>query len=107
MAGGNSDGFGENWPITGLTGCVTRRSSGGDYLCRDQAISIIDAIRAYTVNGAYLEGTEDEKGSLEPGKLADMVVLDRDILAVDPLDIINTNVLTTIVGGEVIYERDS
>jgi predicted amidohydrolase YtcJ len=107
VAGGNSDGFGENWPITGIAGCVTRRSSGGSYLCREQAVSVMDAIRAYTVNGTFLEGTEDEKGSLEPGKLADMVVLDRDILTVDPLDIINTKVLMTIVGGEVVYERDS
>ena len=107
VAGGNSDGFGENWPITGIAGCVTRRSSSGDYLCREQAISVMDAIRAYTVNGAFLEGTENEKGSLEPGKLADMVVLDRDILTVDPLDIVNTRVLMTIVGGEVVYERDS
>jgi len=107
IAGGNSDSFGDNWVITGIAGCVTRRSSGGEYLCRGQAISVMDAIRAYTVNGAYLEGTEDEKGSLEPGKLADMVVLDRDILTIDPLDIINTRVLMTIVGGEVVYERDS
>ncbi|MBC8225425.1 amidohydrolase [Candidatus Bathyarchaeota archaeon] len=107
VAGGNSDGFGENWPITGIAGCVTRRSSGGEYLCREQAISVMDAIRAYTVNGAFLEGTEDEKGSLKPGKLADMVVLDRDILTVDPLDIVNTRVLMTVVGGEVVYERDS
>ena len=107
VAGGNSDGFGDYWPITGIAGCVTRRSSSGDYLCKDQAISVMDAIRAYTVNGAYLEGTEDEKGSLEPGKLADMAVLDRDILTIDPLDIINTKVLMTIVGGEVVYERDS
>ncbi len=107
VAGGNSDGFGENWPIMGIAGCVTRRSSGGDYLCREQAISVMDAIRAYTVSGAFLEGTEDVKGSLEPGKLADMVVLDRDILTVDPLDIINTRALMTIVGGEVVYERES
>jgi predicted amidohydrolase YtcJ len=107
VAGGNSDGFGENWPITGIAGCVTRRSSGGSYLCREQAVSVMDAIRVYTVNGTFLEGTEDEKGSLEPGKLADMVILDRDILTVDPLDIINAKVLMTIVGGEVVYERDS
>ena len=107
VAGGNSDGFGDYWPITGIAGCVTRRSSSGDYLCREQAISVMDAIRAYTVNGAYLEAKEGEKGSLEPGKLADMAVLDRDILTVDPLDIINTRVLMTIVGGEVVYERDS
>jgi predicted amidohydrolase YtcJ len=107
VAGGNSDGFGENWPITGIAGCVTRMSSSGEYLCRDQAITIMDAIKTYTINGAYLEGTEDEKGSLEPGKLADMVLLDRDILTVDSLDIINTRVLMTIVGGEVVYERES
>ncbi len=107
VTGGNSDSFGENWPITGIAGCVTRRSYSGDYLCREQAISVMDAIRAYTVNGAFLEGTENEKGSLEPGKFADMVVLDRDILTVDPLDIVNTRVLMTIVGGEVVYDRDS
>ena len=107
VVGGNSDSFGENWPITGIAGCVTRRSSSGNNLCREQAVSVMDAIRAYTVNGAFLEGTEDEKGSLEPGKLADMVVLDKDILTVDPLDIINAKVLMTIVGGEVVYERDS
>jgi predicted amidohydrolase YtcJ len=107
VAGGNSDGFGDYWPITGIAGCVTRRSSSGDYLCKDQAISVMDAIRAYTVNGAFLEGKEGEKGSLEPGKLADMAVLDRDIITVDPLDIIDTRVLMTIVGGEVVYERDS
>ncbi|MFQ6052944.1 MAG: amidohydrolase family protein, partial [Candidatus Bathyarchaeia archaeon] len=71
----------------------------------EQAISVMDAIRVYTINGAYLEGTEELKGSLEPGKLADMVVLDRDILTVDPGEIIGTKVLMTIVGGEVVYRR--
>jgi len=52
-----------------------------------------------------LEKTEDEKGSLEPGKLADMVVLDKDILTIDPEEVIDTKVLMTIVGGEVVYER--
>ena len=105
VAGGNSDGFGENWPITGISGCVARISSRGQYLCKDQAISPIDAIRAYTINGAYLEGTEDEKGSLEPGKMADMVVLDRDLLTVNPVEIIDARVMMTIVGGEIIYRR--
>jgi predicted amidohydrolase YtcJ len=73
----------------------------------DQAVSVMDAIRAYTVNGAYLEGKEDVKGALEPGKLADMVVLDRDILTIDPLDIRNARALMTIVDGEVVWERDS
>ena len=106
VAGGNSDGFGKNWAITGIHGCVTRRSSTGRSLAEEQAIPVLDAIRAYTINGAYLENKEDEKGSIEPGKLADFVVLDRDITAIDPSEIIETRVLMTIVGGEVVYERD-
>ena len=106
VAAGNSDGFGKNWAITGIHGCVTRRSSTGRSLAEEQAISMIDAIRAYTINAAYLEGKEGEKGSIEPGKLADMVVLDRDLLTVDPGEIIETRALMTIVGGEVVYERE-
>lgn len=105
VAGGNSDGFGESWAITGIYGCVTRRTMGGKILCEEEAISVMDAIKAYTINGAYLEGTEKEKGSFEPGKLADMVVLDRDILTIDPNEIIEAKAMMTIVGGEVVYER--
>jgi hypothetical protein len=105
VAGGNSDGFGKNWAITGIHGCVTRKSSTGRFLAEEQAIPMMDAIKAYTLNAAYLEGKEDEKGSIEPGKLADMVVLDRDLLTIDPEEIIETRALMTIVGGEVVYER--
>jgi predicted amidohydrolase YtcJ len=106
VAAGNSDGFGKNWAITGIHGCVTRRSSTGRSLAEEQAIPMMDAIRAYTINAAYLERKEEEKGSIEPGKLADMVVLDRDFLTVDPGEIIETRALMTIVGGEVVYERE-
>jgi len=78
----------------------------GQVLAAEQGISVLDAVRAYTINGAYLEGKEDEKGSIEAGKLADFVVLDRDIFAVDPSEIVETRVLMTIVGGEVVYERE-
>jgi predicted amidohydrolase YtcJ len=105
VAGGNSDGFGGNWAITGIYGCVTRKTLKGSVLASEQAIPVIDAVKAYTVNGAYLEGTEDEKGSLEPGKLADMVVLDRDIFSVDQDEIIETKVLMTIIDGEVVFQR--
>jgi len=105
VTGGNSDGFGESWAITGIYGCVTRRTMGGNILCKEEAISVMDAIKAYTINGAYLEGTEKEKGSFEPGRLADMVVLDRDILTIDPNEIIEAKAVMTIVGGEVVYER--
>lgn len=105
VAAGNSDGFGDNWALTGIFGCVTRKSRSGNYLCKDEAVPIMDAIKVYTWNAAYLEGSEDLKGSIEPGKHADFVVLDRDITAVDPEKIIETKVLMTIVGGDVAYER--
>jgi len=104
VAGGNSDGFGKNWALTGIYGCATRRSSSGRLLDEGQAISMLNSIRAYTINGAFLEGKEDLKGSIEPGKLADFVVLDRDILTVDPKEVIETKVMMTIVGGEIVYE---
>ncbi len=104
VAGGNSDGFGKNWALTGIYGCATRRSSSGRLLDEGQAISMLNSIRAYTINGAFLEGKEDLKGSIEPGKLADFVVLDRDILTVDPKEVIETKVMMTIVGGEIVYK---
>jgi len=105
VAAGNSDGFGDNYALTGIYGCVTRKSRSGNCLCKDEAVPIMDAIKVYTWNAAYLEGSEDLKGSIEPGKHADFVVLDRDITAVDPEEIIETEVLMTIVGGDVVYER--
>ena len=105
VAAGNSDGFGDSWALTGIYGCVTRKSRSGNYLCKDEAVPTMDAIKVYTWNAAYLEGSEDLKGSIEPGKHADFVVLDRDITAVDPEEIIETEVLMTIVGGDVVYER--
>jgi predicted amidohydrolase YtcJ len=106
IAGGNSDGFGENWAITGIYGCVTRKTSGGQVLGKEQEISVIDAIRVYTINGAYLEGTEKEKGSLEPGKLADMIIFNQDPLTISPNEIIHLKPLTTIIGGEIVVQGD-
>lgn len=105
IAAGNSDGFGTNYALIGIYGCVARKSRSGRYLCKDQAIPIIDAIKAYTWNAAYLESTEDTKGSIEVGKFADFVVLDQDITTVHHEEILKTNVLMTIIDGEVVYER--
>jgi len=104
VAAGNSDGFGTSWPLTGIYGCRTRKTLSGQHVGKDQAIGIMDSIKAYTINAAHLERTEEQKGSIEPGKLADMVVLDRDITTVDPEEILETRVLKTIIGGEVVYE---
>ena len=70
----------------------------------DQCVSREEAIKMYTINGAYLSFEEDIKGSLEPGKLADMIILDRDILTCPEDDIKDTKVLRTILGGKTVYE---
>ena len=64
------------------------------------------ALRAYTVNTAWAAGEEAIKGTLEPGKLADLVVLDRDPFQVPPEELKDIQVLMTMVGGEIVYERD-
>jgi hypothetical protein len=71
----------------------------------EEAIGVMDAIRVYTWNGAYLAGDEDRLGSIEPGKLADMIVLDRDVLTVPHEEIKEIKVLKTIVDGKIVYER--
>ncbi len=69
----------------------------------DQRLSRLEALRTYTLNNAYAAFEEDQKGSLRPGKYADIVVLSRDILAVPVEEIPGTRVLYTIVGGEVRF----
>ena len=64
------------------------------------------ALRAYTVNTAWAAGEEAIKGTLEPGKLADLVVLDRDPFQVPPEELKGIQVLMTMVGGEIVYERE-
>ncbi len=70
----------------------------------EQRVSREEAIRMYTANGAYLSFEENLKGVLEPGKLADMIILDRDILTCPEDDIKDTKVLRTILGGKTVYE---
>lgn len=105
VAAGNSDGFGTSYALTGIYGCAARKSNSGKYLCKEEAVPMIDAVRAYTWNAAYLEGTEDTKGSIEVGKFADFVVLDRDIMTLPHEEILKAKVLKTIIDGEVVYEH--
>jgi predicted amidohydrolase YtcJ len=106
VASGNAD-----WPVCsgnvmeGIHVCVNRTSETGQDLSKNQAISVMDAIRVYTWNGAYITFEEEVKGSIEPGKLADMAILDTDILKCRPTEIANTKVLTTILGGKIVYNR--
>ena len=86
-------------PILNMWIAVNRRSSSGEVYGPDQAITPRQALEAYTVNGAYQFGMEDEAGSLEVGKLADFVVLDRNPLNVDPDEIRDIDVLATVLRG--------
>ena len=65
----------------------------------------LEALKSYTINGAYAAFEEDIKGSLEVGKLADIAVLSKDILTVPDEEILNTEILYTILGGKIVYEK--
>ena len=71
---------------------------------RDQKMSRMEALKSYTINGAYAGFEEGLKGSLAPGKLADVTVLSKDILTVPDDEIRSAQVRYTIVGGKVLYE---
>jgi hypothetical protein len=104
---GNSDWFVTSGNIAQqIYGVVTRKGYNGEVIGPQQAISVKDALRLYTTNGAYASFEETVKGSIEPGKLADMVVLDRDIFAIPEDEIKEVKVETTIVGGEIVYQRN-
>ena len=92
-------------PMVGLYAAVTRKGMSGQVYGPDETITIEEAIRAYTLTGAYLNFEEEVKGSLEPGKFADMIVLSNDILTIDPERIMDIEVEQTYVNGKLVYEK--
>ncbi|OLE12162.1 MAG: amidohydrolase [Acidobacteria bacterium 13_1_20CM_4_56_7] len=94
-------------PFRGLYAAVTRKSEDGkqEYYPA-QKLTIEQAIAAYTTGSAYAEFAETQKGTLAPGMLADFVVLDRDLTAIPPGQILGTRVLRTVVGGKTAYESN-
>ncbi len=106
--------FGSDWdvapatPIEGIYAAVTRRTLDGAHpggWFPEQKITVEEALRAYTSGAAYAEFQEGEKGTLAPGKLADFVLLDRDLTRIPPAELRNAQVLMTVVGGTPVYER--
>ncbi|NIM15656.1 MAG: amidohydrolase family protein [Candidatus Aminicenantes bacterium] len=73
----------------------------------EQKISVHEALKAYTINNAYAAFEDDIRGSIEKGKLADITVCDRNLLKIDPNDILKMNVEMTIVDGKIVFERNS
>jgi len=92
-------------PFRGLYAALSRQSENGKKsYYPEQKISIEQAIAAYTTGSAFAEFAEKQKGKLEPGMLADLVVLDRDVTSVPLTKILETEVLRTVVGGRTVYE---
>ena len=77
----------------------------GEQFYPDQCMTRMEALESYTINAAYAAFEEDIKGSITPGKLADLVVLSGDILEIPTDQITKTEVLYTIVGGEILYKK--
>lgn len=105
--------FGSDWtvaplnPLTGIKAAVTRQTLDGknpDGWIPEQKITLDEAVRAFTVGSAHAEFQEKVKGSLTPGKLADLVMLDRDIYKTDPASLDQVKALLTIVDGKVVFE---
>ena len=104
--------FGSDWtvapldPLLGIYAAVTRATLDGKKpggWVPEQRVSVEQAVRCYTVNNAFAAFEEHLKGTIEPGKLADMVVVSENIFAIPPAEIRNVRVVRTIVNGEVIY----
>ncbi len=93
-------------PIASYYSTVSRRLDDGSVFYPDQRMKRMEALRSYTINVAKAAFEEDIKGSLEPGKLADITVLSKDILTVDEEEIPTTEVAYTIVGGKVAYKAE-
>jgi predicted amidohydrolase YtcJ len=92
-------------PFRGLYAAITRQNVEGTQIFEPQErLTIDEAIYAYTQASAFAEFRETLKGRLEPGYLADMVVLDRDITKASPQEVLHTQVLRTVLGGETVYE---
>ena len=92
-------------PLACFYASVSRKLKDGSVFYPDQRMSREEALRSYTWNNAYAAFEENVKGSLEPGKLADVTVLSRDIMTIPEDQILATDVVYTIVGGEVIFQR--
>jgi predicted amidohydrolase YtcJ len=114
QAGGGVLAFGSDWPVVtlspwpGLQNAVTRQTTEGEPRggwIPSERISLADAIKGYTLDAAFAGHREKMEGSLEPGKVADMIVLSQNIFEIDPHQLIDTKVVMTMVGGRVVHEQ--
>lgn len=94
-------------PWLSMSTAITRQAKWMDHpLHPEQALSRVEAIRFFTINNAYIHFADRQRGSLEPGKLADYIAIDRDILTCPVEEIKNTQVIQTVVGGKTVYSKE-
>ncbi len=107
--------FGSDWfvapptPLEGIYAAVTRQTLDGknpEGWVPEQKISVEEALKSYTIRAAYASFEEKIKGSIKPGKLADFVILERNLFEIPPSEIRNVKVLRTSVGGKAVYTAD-
>ena len=105
--------FGSDWPVVtlnpwpGVQNALTRQTTEGDPpggFVPNERISLEDTIKAYTLAAAFAGRREKTEGSIEPGKLADLIVLSQDLFKIEPSKITKTEVLLTVVGGKIVYQ---
>ena len=108
--------FGSDWPVVtlnpfaGIQVAVTRQTTDGkshDGFIPSQRLTVAKAIEGYTLDTAYAGRREETEGSLETGKLADVIIVDHNLLEIDPQNIHETKVVFTIVGGKIVYEAET
>ncbi len=103
--GGSSDHQCAPWfPLAGIQSCVTRKSHTGELLGPEQQVTPEEALWIYTMGSAYTSFEEKTKGSIEVGKLADLVFLSEDLTQVNPEKIKDIPITATMVGGKFVYE---
>jgi hypothetical protein len=105
VSGASDNPCGPYEPLLAIQSCVTRKGSTGEVLGANQRITPQEALYLYTMASAYASFEENIKGSITPGKLADLVVLREDPRRVDPDEIKDIPVEMTVVGGEVRYKK--
>ena len=106
VSGASDNPCGPYEPLLAIQSCVTRKSAAGEVLAAKQRITVDEAIGLYTMASAYASFEENLKGSITPGKLADLVILGEDPRRVDPEEIRDIPVEMTIVGGGIKYQKE-
>jgi predicted amidohydrolase YtcJ len=109
LANGSDFPVEEPNPMLGFYAALTRQDASGQPpggWMPDERLSRDEMLKSFTWNAAYAAHAEKDLGSLEVGKLADMVLLDKNVMTVEPKEILSTRPIITIIGGEIVYERN-